>query len=348
MFRRLGSVLLVGCCAVGGSALSAEAASLKCGDKVSKDMVLTRSLTCSGDALHIVVPIGHTVRVDLNGYSISGDGTGTAFETVLFKPSASEISGNLTVSDGTVSGFASVFVGPAGTGGGVGLQNLTFTDLRLKSNTSWLPNRVLDDVVVENSVFIDTGKGGAYTDGGKLTVRNSKFVRSGISSASESYGYLYDNLFIKGGFAGGYSSTIVATGNTFRHCDKGISMNFAWHDPMQVDDNHFHHCRIGLDLNILTGPVSVQGNRFTNNTQIAMAFASTAYQDLTIADNDFLRNAGDGLTGTGTGPTLVTGNRAVENGALGLNTPGVTDGGGNVARRNGNAAQCVGVVCSRR
>lgn len=165
MFRRLGSALLAGCCAIGVSALPAAAASVKCGDRISTDIVLTKNLACSGDALHIVVPRGSTVRVNLNGHSITGNGTGTAFETVLFKPQGSAIPGNLMVSGGTVSGFASVVVGLAGTGG-VGLENLTFTRLILKSNTTWLPIRVMDDVLVENSNFADTGKGGAYTDGG--------------------------------------------------------------------------------------------------------------------------------------------------------------------------------------
>jgi hypothetical protein len=352
MFRRVGSVLLVGCCAIGSSALPAAAGSVKCGDKISADIVLTKNLKCSGDALHIVVSTENTVRINLNGYSIKGDGTGTAFETVLFRPSGSQISGKLVVTGGTggkvgtVTGFASVFIGANPSGGGVGLQNLTFTNLRLKSNTNWMYGRAMDDVVVKNTNFIDTGNGGAYTDGGTVTVRNSKFVRSGISSASESYGYLYKNTFIEGGFAGGYASTVVATGNSFQDCDKGISMNLAWHEPMKVDGNKFERCRIGLELNGLTGPVSVKGNSFVENTQIAMSFSSLAHQDLTIANNKFLRNVGDGLTGTGAGPTRVTGNLAVGNGALGLNTPGVTDGGRNVARDNGDPNQCVGVACS--
>jgi hypothetical protein len=40
-------------------------------------------------------------------------------------------------------------------------------------------------------------------------------------------------------------------------------------------------------------------------------------------------------------------NTATENGDLGMEAvAGVTDGGGNKASSNGNAAQCTGVVCS--
>jgi large repetitive protein len=44
--------------------------------------------------------------------------------------------------------------------------------------------------------------------------------------------------------------------------------------------------------------------------------------------------------------TTLTANAALHNGALGIDAiAGVTDGGHNVARGNGNPAQCVGVVC---
>jgi hypothetical protein len=45
--------------------------------------------------------------------------------------------------------------------------------------------------------------------------------------------------------------------------------------------------------------------------------------------------------------TTVTANLANDNADLGIEAvPGVTDGGGNRARGNGNPAQCVGVACS--
>jgi hypothetical protein len=44
---------------------------------------------------------------------------------------------------------------------------------------------------------------------------------------------------------------------------------------------------------------------------------------------------------------LLTGNAAFFNHDLGIEAmPGVTDGGGNRAHRNGNPAQCTGVACS--
>ena len=47
------------------------------------------------------------------------------------------------------------------------------------------------------------------------------------------------------------------------------------------------------------------------------------------------------------GPTgwSLGGNRALDNAGWGIYAPRATDLGGNVARRNGNSPQCVGVAC---
>ena len=87
---------------------------------------------------------------------------------------------------------------------------------------------------------------------------------------------------------------------------------------------------------------------------------------LDIDGNTLRDNAGDGIRvsmgafapfappGSSIGPVVVTGNRASGNGGHGIFTDvvsanpafGVVDGGGNVARRNAVAPQCVGVACS--
>jgi hypothetical protein len=55
-------------------------------------------------------------------------------------------------------------------------------------------------------------------------------------------------------------------------------------------------------------------------------------------------NPGDGILVEEHG-TLVRGNVANGNAKLGINAPGVSDGGGNRASGNADARQCVGVVC---
>ena len=64
-----------------------------------------------------------------------------------------------------------------------------------------------------------------------------------------------------------------------------------------------------------------------------------------IRRNLVVGSAGDGIN-VGSRGTKLTGNRAFRNGDLGIQAVrGVIDGGGNVARRNGDPRQCVNVIC---
>ena len=74
---------------------------------------------------------------------------------------------------------------------------------------------------------------------------------------------------------------------------------------------------------------------------------------LDIANNRVARNSGDGIRvirdGFVTGTVTLTGNKTIRNGGAGIRVsdgtpPAVIDGGGNIARRNGEP--CVGIVCS--
>ena len=67
----------------------------------------------------------------------------------------------------------------------------------------------------------------------------------------------------------------------------------------------------------------------------------------TISGNHFQFNQGDGLRVRVPSDLTVSRNVAIGNTGWGIYTPGVTDGGGNVARGN-RAGNCVGVVCSAR
>ncbi|MFY0580972.1 hypothetical protein ACN28S_48045 [Cystobacter fuscus] len=67
----------------------------------------------------------------------------------------------------------------------------------------------------------------------------------------------------------------------------------------------------------------------------------------TVSGNRFLRNQGDGLRVLVPSTLTVSRNVALDNTGWGLHVPGVSDGGGNVARGNG-AGDCVGVVCAAR
>jgi len=360
MRTRLGIALLFSLATLIVPALPAQASGgLHCGDTITTDTVLTRNLVCAGTALNVATTGAAMVTVDLNGHRLKGNGTGTGISVTWDYRTYPQL-GNLTVTNGTITGFATALLGA--NDHDFVLDTLSLTDLRLVSNGNWMSRSVRRQALVEDSSVIDSGSGGAHTDGGILVARNSQFIRSGIASGSESASYLYDNTFQGGGFVNGAISNLVATGNMFRDCDTAISMYDSYMpSPTQVDDNKFIHCQVGIDFGQMSGSVSVQRNLFSKNTQAGMVFVSAPFVDADIAGNSFLDNGGDGLTGTvwnpasygGLDPTKissvvrVTGNLAVRNAGHGINVAMVTDGGTNRARGNGITPQCLGVMCTR-
>ena len=292
----------------------------------------------------------NTVHLDLAGHRIKGNGTGTG---INYPPGVA--AGNLEVTNGTITGFAAALIGPSEDL--PILSNLALTRMNITGNDNWMPDFVRHNVLVEDSSIIDSGDGGAGTDWGQITVRNSKFIRSRIYSISESYNYIYDSIFIGtgAGITSGNDSLVIATGNVFRDCDTGIYLADPMvYVPSRIKDNKFIRCRTGADFPWLSGPISVQRNLFSKNTVAGLTFSIRPGLDGDISGNTFVNNDGDGLTGTVGDPgtpsaavVRVTGNLAVRNAGYGINVSAVTDGGLNRARGNGAAQQCVGVVCTR-
>jgi hypothetical protein len=73
--------------------------------------------------------------------------------------------------------------------------------------------------------------------------------------------------------------------------------------------------------------------------------------DTLISTNTVVNAIGDGIQllgpSTGLETSTLSGNRALHNGQLGINTvEGTRDGGGNRAAGNGDPRQCVNILCS--
>jgi parallel beta-helix repeat protein len=100
----------------------------------------------------------------------------------------------------------------------------------------------------------------------------------------------------------------------------------------------------------------IQQESFRNQVEANSAFGNLQDGIRVAADSDGTRlarnvagqNSEDGIDVDNASPsTTIVGNTANDNVDLGIEAdPGTTDGGGNRARGNGNAAQCTGVVCS--
>lgn len=353
MHGRLSAILLSSLAMVAGLSVSAGAApppsadlhsaGLHCGDTVTADVVLTKSLVCVGTALRVVMNDGETVHIDLNGHYLKGDGTGVGIEL----PNTSGI-GNLVVSDGSITGFAAALLGlprvyPQAA-------DVTVRHMLIKRNGSWLAPMALRTSLVEDSTIIDSGLGRVYTDTA-LTVRNTKLVNSSIQAASETYTHLFDNEFVRAGFSASWASDVEALRNTFTGCNVGIRLAEQWWlGTTKVENNKFIKCRIGVTMDMIYGSVSIRHNSFVRNTEVGMTFGvphtSGRPKARDIADNVFLRNQGDGVRGAGADTVQVSGNYALRNAGHGINVSDVVDGGANVARKNATAPQCIGVVCT--
>jgi parallel beta-helix repeat protein len=87
-------------------------------------------------------------------------------------------------------------------------------------------------------------------------------------------------------------------------------------------------------------------NRVVRNAQDGIAVSAASTGTL-LERNQAHRNGDDGIDVNGPS-ARITANSAHRNRDLGIEAPpGVTDGGGNKAIKNGNPAQCTGVRCSR-
>jgi len=323
-------------------AAPAEAGRATCGLTVTADYRLRSNLHCSGTAITVQVDDpGRPITLDLGGHSLTGDGTGSGVYV------SAEMGGTVVVRNGSIRAFDSAV-------GGSGIAYLTYERLMLRDNGVWLGHGPLEvlALTIERSRIVDSGVSGAYTES-TLTVRRSEFVRSGVDSPGETYTNVYDSSFVGGGVRTGIAANVVAERNTFRQCDIGIDALDSWpFSATIVRDNQFVACRIGMRLDVAaagSGPngVTIANNEFRRNAENGLTFTVWGpYGEIAITGNRAVANGGTGIVGTGAGVVTVTGNTAVRNGGHGIDVAEVIDGGGNVARRNATPPQCIGVVCT--
>lgn len=227
------------------------------------------------------------------------------------------------------------------------------------------------DVTVEDSTFRDfPGIALSFYFAGGATIRSSTFIGNRIAiSIQNDRGFLIDgnrfldnetgvNLWTEDGFG---VNDVTIRGNLFRGNLHGI-------EAVSSDID-------GVDGELLSR-ITIERNQLVDNGASGISVGVLCPPDgpcNTPQDNVVGRNVmrgngfepdatssalGDGMTargGDGTSDSwsllagfTLTGNRADRNADLGLDVPGVIDGGRNRARGNGNPAQCVGVDCGTR
>lgn len=155
------------------------------------------------------------------------------------------------------------------------------------------------------------------------------------------------------------SAGAVVEGNVVR--EYGVGLRVRSSNDTLIRSNTLVHNGTAVDL-VLPGGYGglnvITANTMTNNGDAALRVqrieAFEAPPDSTLIDhNIFMRNGHQ--TGSGAGLEIngdatyssvsVSHSRAISNAGPGIMAVAVIDGGGNIARANGGAAQCIGVSC---
>jgi parallel beta-helix repeat protein len=178
-----------------------------------------------------------------------------------------------------------------------------------------------DGIAVLNGSHDNTVRGNTITgDGGAISVDDSA---NNLVTGND----VHDNLFI-GIYTNNGDNNQITNNRIMRNSD-GSAGGLV----LDSDDNG------SSDGNLLAGN-TVTGN-VGDGVLVLPGQVGTRIQN-NVANN----NTGDGIDAQ-SAATTITANVANRNGALGIEaTPGVTDGGKNHAAANGNASQCVSVVCN--
>jgi len=351
---------------------------VRCGDMITTSTRLTADLACPGTEVPALRIAGTGVVLDLGGHTVrrTGPETGQSEGIVVLADS--------TVRNGTIRGFDLGYVLDADAEHfpeHVRLSRLTFID-----NTAAVYNRSGSATfTITNSSFLGNGLGlGSEQDAsdGTFEVRSALFlgnqlalsanlhtvdvVRSTFSfnelvawcpygSISFTSSWIVQNTAVGrlpiGEFGYGLCSqvsfidTVIARNASLAPNDQPVWEPFelvlsgSW-----IADNDS-----GLEVRTMTA--DVQSNTWVGNGGGLLLADLPEYVPPplsgTLSGNRFLYNQGDGLRVSVPSALVVSRNVAIGNTGWGLYVPGVTDGGGNVARGN-RVGNCAGVVCSPR
>jgi parallel beta-helix repeat protein len=127
----------------------------------------------------------------------------------------------------------------------------------------------------------------------------------------------------------------------------------AGHDNVVARNFVARASRVGIQVSLLPEELEgdppavntvVRGNRLRGNG--AGVYVQTTARRTVLKRNDVRRSKDDGIDVDSPSTTLI-GNQAVRNADLGIEAVfGVIDGGGNIARHNGDPRQCTNIFCS--
>lgn len=206
--------------------------------------------------------------------------------------------------------------------------------------------------IVDNKIGSNEGPGIHLGDSSQNAVKENKFVRNGPSLLIEG-----NANYVSGNRVVGGAGILMAMGDrnviTENHVSRAI-------DSIAIENGHRNlvahnlvaHARgtQGISLGIHLPPIGgggnvVRGNRVEDSGEDG--FRVAAEDSGSVLKRNVAISAGDDGFNVKGHSTKLTGNRAVRNDDLGIDAvPSSIDGGGNVARHNGDPRQCTNIACN--
>ncbi|WP_258724838.1 hypothetical protein [Cellulomonas sp. NS3] len=324
-----------------------------CGATLTTDTTLTADLVCAeGDGLRLEGPI----TLDLGGHTLRGPGTGRGVLT--------DNRTNGVVTNGTITGWASgvaqanddfpdgqpvptTISGVLFRGNGSGVTGFfaafDVTRSRFVDNGTGIDIALFSDATVDRSTFRRNDVALTVGSDNIARVAASSFVDNGVAlltidgSVEATSSRFVDNTTTASHYRGG----MVLADNLVRGSEVGVEGGSFGH--VLLTSNTFRDNTLAVDGD---DPMTLRRNRFVENETAVLAVDPLEMGVTVDLDGDtFLRN-GDAVYATG--PSRIANVTAVRSSGWGIYAPNGVDGGGNVARGNGNEPQCVGVVCAPR
>ncbi|MCP3973521.1 MAG: hypothetical protein GY720_03395 [bacterium] len=336
MTRRI-RTLVLGIALLASMLAGAPAASaLSCGDTVTTNTTLAGNLSCSGTALVIGAD---GIIIDLGGFSISGDGTGSG----IFDGAGHS---GFTVRNGRIRNFefGVYLVGPA-----TGVAFRTIEDLRIRDNTdAGIRLENAREVIVQRvrvwrngTAANSTGEGLDIIGSLSLQVRDSVFfnnLQNGVRVNQGEEVILIGNVMRDNAVAGiDYANATDSFAKDNRIVRNQAGVFFSDSSGHTLVTNSIRHNTVGV---IVTNPPAgisrlnrFEGNGISRNGE-GMLFEDPATNDTIVVGNTIRRNGADGIRVLD-GKVVFEDNRAAANGGSGLALlGGVQDVNGNVAVSN--------------
>jgi parallel beta-helix repeat protein len=373
------ALLLIGCCLAFGAG-PASANHVSCGDRITADTTLDTDLVNCPN--HGIVIAADGVTLDLNGHLVDGDGTPAANCDAQKEPCDFGLFNDghdgVTVKHGSVREFASgVLFGTASGRArhnrvlGVSATRNQFAGLGIFSQVRSLVRNSSGDGSLDRE-----GSGMQLGDANHVRIMNNSFrhnAHNGLVAFESNRNVIEGNLFLRnddeailmeggnrfritrnrvvrngGGITLGPGSRNVIIGNRVSRGRDGIRIEKG-HDNL-VAHNVVVAARTGIRLGIhepfIGGARNVVRRNLVRDSRVD-GFVVLKKDTDSLLFGNIARGAGDDGFDVESRSATLTRNRAVRNADLGIEAVfGVIDGGGNIARNNGNPAKCTNIFCS--